>query len=451
MDEAHRTTHERTGRAGVVTETEDLAARVRTLLKKCCRMCGPGAAHACERDPPAPFPMADSPGDLDPIGPLDARVQADVTAMSGQRAAPTNRVRLLRDGADTFTAMLELIDAAQTEILLENYIFRADAVGYGYSQALTSRARSGLDVRILHDPFGDPLSLLPLHFMFWGSSARLSMYNPPRPTRPYLRAWRDHRKLLVQDRARFVAGGLCVADVWVGNCVRQCTWRDSAVLVEGSAAAPAADAFDRLWRNGFALTWRRWKSRRLPPPAVSAGEIPVRVLADEPGQRCTEPALIAVINAAQAEVLITNQYAVPTPELTEALVAACGRGVRVELIVPPLGRPWFVGVASEHRVGRLLEAGLRIWRWTGAMMHAKTVVVDRRWSLVGSTNLDWLSLRRNAELNVEIHGSTVGTQMAEMFAADRALCTSFSLSDWHARPAARRALTWLMAQADPLM
>ncbi|MEZ5318105.1 MAG: phosphatidylserine/phosphatidylglycerophosphate/cardiolipin synthase family protein [Vicinamibacterales bacterium] len=422
------------------------------MLKQCCRMCGPGRAHACERESVTPFPIVESPGALDPAGPLDPRVQAELTELSGAPLTHANRVRLLRDGADTYTAMLELIESARTEILLENYIFRADAVGYGYSEALTARARDGVDVRILHDPFGDLLSLLPLHLHFRRSAARLSMYNPPRPTRRYLRAWRDHRKLLVQDRARLVAGGLCVADVWVGNCVRQCTWRDSAVLVEGAAAEQAADAFDEAWRDAFALTWRRWKGRQVPvQPAHGAGEVPIRVLADDPGRRCTEQALVVALNAAQFEVLVTNQYCVPTPRLTEAFIAAARRGVHVEIIVPPLGRPWFVGMATEHRLGRLLEAGVVAWRWTGAMMHAKTVVVDRRWSLIGSTNLDWLSLRRNAELNVEIHGGYVGEQMADMFATDRTFCAPFSLRQWRERPPARRAFTWALAHVDPVM
>ncbi len=435
---------------GLTESPADLAARVRALLKQCCRMCVPGHEHACERRTAIPFEAVDAPGRLDPIGPLDPRLQARLTQASGRPLTRTNRVRLLRDGADTFTAMLELIENAETELLLENYIIRADAAGRAFGAALTTRAQASVDVRILHDPFGDPLSLLPLHLQFWGSPARLSIYNPPRPTPAYLRAWRDHRKLIVQDRARLVAGGLCVADVWLGNCVRQCTWRDSAVLVEGGAAAHAAEEFDRLWQDAFALTWRR-RTARPPPPPIAAGDVPVRVLADEPGRRCTEQALVAAIDAAQSEVLITNQYAVPTPPLTDALVAAGRRGVDVQVILPPASRPFFVGFATEHRLGRLLEAGLKVWHWNGVMMHAKTVVIDRCWSLVGSTNWDWLSLRRNAEIDIEIHGSRVGEQMAEMFAVDRVDCTSFSLREWHDRSQLRRVFMRLVALADPLM
>lgn len=313
----------------------DPAAHVRALLKQCCRMCVPGQ-HACDQRAEMPFETVESPGRLDPIGPLDTRLQERLTQASGRPLTRTNRVRLLRDGADTFTAMLALIEHADAEILLENYIIRADSVGRAFGDALTTRAQRGVDVRILHDPFGDPLSLLALHMQFWRSPARLSVYNPPRPTRRYLRAWRDHRKLIVQDRTRFVAGGLCVADVWLGNCVRNCTWRDSAVLVEGGAAPHAAEEFDRLWHDAFALTWRR-RTAKPPPslPPVVAGDVPVRVLADEPGKRCTEQALVAAINAAQSEVLVTNQYAVPTPPLADALVAAGRRHVDVQLILPP--------------------------------------------------------------------------------------------------------------------
>lgn len=436
----------------LVTGPSDSDGRVRALLKQCCRMCGPGHEHACERTTRSPFESVVDPGRLDPVGPLDPGLQADLTRVSGRALTRTNRVRLLRDGAETFTAMLELIERAETELLLENYMLRADAVGHAFVRALARRAREGLSVRILHDPFGDPFSLLPLHMQLRRSSAWMGLYNPPRPTPRYLRTWRDHRKLLVQDRTRLVAGGLCVADIWLGNCVRQCTWRDSAVLVEGAAARDAAEEFDRAWQDGFAPTWRR---RPAPPPPLTppstAGNVPVRVLADEPGRRCTEHALVAAIDAARSEVLITNQYAVPSPRLTDALVTAGRRGVDVQLIVPPTSHPFCVGLATEHRLGRLLAGGTTVWHWTGAMMHAKTVVVDRHWSVIGSTNLDWLSLRRNTELNVEIHGSRMGEQMAEMFAADRMTCVPFVQSDWHGRSTARRVVTRLAALADPLM
>lgn len=166
------------GELDLTESTAELAARVRALLKQCCQMCAPGQEHACERRTTIRFEAVESPGRLDPIGPLDPRLQARLTQVSGRPLTRTNRVRLLRDGADTFTAMLELIEHAETELLIENYIIRADAVGRAFGEAFKTRARVGVDVRILHDPFGDPLSLLSLHLQFWGSRARMSVYPP---------------------------------------------------------------------------------------------------------------------------------------------------------------------------------------------------------------------------------------------------------------------------------
>lgn len=90
---------------------------------------------------------------------------------------------------------------------------------------------------------------------------------------------------------------------------------------------------------------------------------------------------------------------------------------------------------------------MKAWRWKGPMIHAKTAVVDRCWSLIGSSNLDPLSLRRNRELNVEIHGTAAGEQMAEVFARDRADSTPLTYDDWRRRPVVRRILGGLTALA----
>jgi cardiolipin synthase len=95
---------------------------------------------ACERRTAVSFEAVESPGRLDATGPLDPRLQARLTQVSGRPLTRTNRVRLLRDGADTFTAMLEMIEHAETEVLLENYIIRADAVGRAYGEALTTQS-----------------------------------------------------------------------------------------------------------------------------------------------------------------------------------------------------------------------------------------------------------------------------------------------------------------------
>jgi phosphatidylserine/phosphatidylglycerophosphate/cardiolipin synthase-like enzyme len=400
------------------------------------------------------LPPVAAPGSLLPVGPLAPAAQARLEEITGRRLHGRNRVRILSDGVQSYTAMLDLVQAARHRVLFENFIFRDDAVGGAFAAVLRRRAEDGVDVRVLHDPFGSLMSLrAPIGFRFRRSAAQVRVYNPPRPTPAFFRDGRDHRKLIVQDRDRLVAGGMCLADVWSGNCVRHCTWRDTAVLVEGDVAGEAGVEFGRMWTKAVSLTpQKRGRAGRpqvdpsSPPPsrvepALCTGEVPVRIVAGEPGARRLERALLVVFEAARREILITNPYLVPPARLLDRLTAAARRGVRVELMVPRHNNHRWAGLASEHLMGTLLEAGVRVWRWQGPMIHAKTVVVDRCWSLVGSSNLDGLSLRQNAEFDLAIHGTAVGEQLAAVFARDCTGSTPFRQESWRARGANRRWLS----------
>lgn len=404
-------------------------------------MCAPGHAHMCDTQPSHSYAQIDTPGDMPMTGPLSAPVTAALTQIAGRVLTRNNMVQLLTDGTQSYSAMFDLISEAKSEILFENFIFRADHAGRAFAAALLDRARDGMAVRVLYDPFGSLMTLRrPVGRVFRGSAVDVRLYNPPRPTKAFLRLGRDHRKIVVQDRERFVAGGLCIADVWAGNCVTQCTWRDAAILVEGEAAADAAEEFTDMWqrtgstgpvRAPSAGTLMRSRNR-------GVGTVPVRVLGDMPGERRTERALITVFNAARSEILISNSYFLPTNQLVSALVAARARGVAVSILTPRYTNHHVVGMASHHALGALLHAGVRVWRWRGPMMHAKTVVVDHMWSLIGSTNLDALSLYRNAELNVEVHGSNTGQQMAQIFQRDCAQSSEYQYAEWQARSVWRK-------------
>lgn len=435
-------------------EVQDREAQTRALLKRCCGgHCNKGTTHECERRPAVRYSSVAEPGSLDAVGPLHPKVQSRLRRIAGRRETVDNRVQLLADGVQSYGAMLDLVESAKNEILFENFIFRSDAVGTAFAGVLRERSASGAEVRVLHDPFGSLMSRrLPIGFRFHGSAARVRAYNPPRPTPAFFRWGRDHRKLVIQDRARLVTGGMCLADVWLGNCVERCTWRDSAVEAEGGVAAEAAAEFDRMWDRGISFTPGRPNPRSpgglwvCPDQPADGGAVPVRLWTDEPGERRIERMLVEVIESANREVLVTNPYFLPTHEIARALRDAAGRGVEVQVVVPGTNNHRIVGLSAEHGFGTLLAAGVRVWRWRGPMIHAKTAVVDRAWSFVGSSNLDALSLRRNAELNLEIHGSRFAEQVADLFLRDVEGSTSYQRADWNARSPGRRWLTRLMAR-----
>lgn len=402
----------------------DPDVRAAALLSACCGRSAARGRCGCPADGTPRYGAVEHPGELGAAGPLAAPVLAELARIAGGAPTP-NRVRLLLDGTQSYAAMLSLIDGARERIRFENFIFRADAAGHAFAAALQRRAEEGVDVRVLHDPFGSLMSRrAPIGLRFRRSPVQVRVYNPPRLSRAFLRDGRDHRKLVAADGAVAVVGGMCLADVWIGNCVSRCTWRDSAVEVEGPAAEALEREFDGLWARGRSFTRRpaapasRRPKRGDARVARAHGRVPVRVLADRPGERRVERALVVVLDAAEREVFLTTPYLVPTAAVCGALCRAAARGVAVEVLVPAHNNHRVVALTMTRALRVLLRAGVVVRLWQGPLVHAKTVVVDGRWSLLGSSNLDPLSLVRNAELNLEIHGGAFGEQLRETFARD---------------------------------
>lgn len=105
-----------------ICSVERTADRVRALLKHCCRGdCIEQPGHACERAPYRVYETVRAPGAIEPLGPLGARVQADLEEIVGRPPRGNNAVQLLLDGTQSYAAMLELVQSAEEEILFENF------------------------------------------------------------------------------------------------------------------------------------------------------------------------------------------------------------------------------------------------------------------------------------------------------------------------------------------
>ena len=112
----------------------------------------------------------------------------------------------------------------------------------------------------------------------------------------------------------------------------------------------------------------------------------------------------------------------------------------VRLLLPGSNNHPLAGAAARHVYASLLDAGVGIWEWDGVMLHAKTAVVDGEVTLIGSSNLDPLSMRRNYELNLVVADAATGAAMREMFAADLREATRIDPEAWSRRSAWQRVL-----------
>jgi len=341
-------------------------------------------------------------------------------------ASSGNRVALLRNGPATFSTMLELIETAEKTVSLEGYIFRDDEVGKQFAGALMGAAQRGVKVRLLVDWVGRMGTPSSFFRAIGRGGVDVQLFNPPGFRRWLGLVPRDHRKLLVVDDRAGVTGGIGIGREWKTGVLtrRRAPWRDTAVLIEGAAAGDMTQAFDRMWRRARGKE-RRGSHRHLTRPARSTHLDPsvdppalVGIIEGEPGRFRISRALQIQAVSAERSIWIASAYFMPSASEVEALTGAARDGVDVRVLVPSrYDHPW-IRLATRHFYRRLLRNGVRIWEWRGEMMHAKSSVVDGRWTRIGSTDYNPLGIAINFELDAVIEDRVLGAQAEAMFLED---------------------------------
>ena len=345
---------------------------------------------------------------------LSQSVASAINRAAGGRPIPGNHVQLLIDGPDTYAAMLELIARASRWIHFENYIIRSDAEGWRFAEALAARAREGIRVRVLYDGIGSMFTSRKLWRFLRQAGAEVRSFHPLRPLYLVTNFSRDHRKLVVADGAGAVLGGLCIGCEWTGDTDKIRPWRDTAVRIGGPASAVLDQAFARIWSvAGRALPDEEAAGRVMPE-----GDGEVRVIMGEPGRERAFRVIELLAAGSVERLWITDAYLVAPPRLFQALSDAARDGVDVRMLVP--GSSDLPMIRNLSRIGyrELLRSGVRIYEWDGPMLHAKTVVADRRWVRIGSSNLNPSSLIGNYELDVLVDDPTLADAMERQFRLD---------------------------------
>lgn len=352
-------------------------------------------------------------------------------------------VTVLRDGGETYPAMLEALAAAQESISFETYILAADGTGDRFKDVLVERARAGVAVRVIYDAVGS--FGLPGSFVndLRAAGAEVIDYNPIAPWRRKMRlSHRDHRKVIVVDNQVAFTGGLNIANDYASIEQGGVGWHDMHCRVRGPIVLDLARMFRR--------TWMRCGGQKYAPipPSSSAkgvgGTAIVRLLDNTlRRQRATvRRAFLHVIKAARASVSIENAYFLPDRGVRRALARAVARGVDVRVVIPGHNDVKLMGWASNYIARALAKRGVKMLRWRGPMMHAKTAVVDGKWATIGSYNFDSQSRFQNLEVTVEILDPAVCTVLQRHFDSDVLVSDPFDESAWKRMGWWRRALAW---------
>ncbi|GAB4389605.1 MAG: phospholipase D-like domain-containing protein [Thermodesulfovibrionales bacterium] len=343
-----------------------------------------------------------------------------------------NRVELLERGREAFGRIFDAVRRARRIVCLEFYIFRNDETGEELAGILKQKASQGVQVYILYDhlgSFGTPRR-------FWkdlrraGVKARAS--HAFRWTAPGRYQHRDHRKLVVVDGHTAFTGGLNIANEYRGLHIRKKEpWRDTGVMVKGPAASALMETFMKAW---VAFGGEPIEATTAEAPAE--GDLPVMPIFahSSRGRRGLRRLLYYSINHSAKSICLTTAYFTPSRRMIETLEAAVARGVSVRLLVPGISDVPAAYYAARAFFHRLLRAGVEIYEYQGMVLHAKTYIFDGVWSIAGSANLDFQSLRWNDEGNIGILDEDFAARMTAVFEEDVSKSLRITMEDWSRRP-----------------
>jgi cardiolipin synthase A/B len=349
-------------------------------------------------------------------------------------------VKLLQNGDAFYPAMLEAIRKAEDSVNFEVYIFEPDEIGRQFIDVFKERSRAGVEVRLLLDGFGGMKLKRRYREELRRAGVTVSRFRPP-SLRDLVRFYRrSHRRAIVIDGKIGFTGGAAISKKWKGNVTNSHEWRDSMTRVTGPMVGGIQSAFASNWVycTGEVIAGPRF----FPPLERGPGPCALSVISS-PSDALQPIRLlfwVSFINA-RYRLWICNSYFIPDQRLRAAVIERARAGVDVRVLVPGNHTDAVpVQAAGRSYYEELLAAGVRIFEYQPAMMHAKTAVIDGVWSIVGSANLDERSMELNEENVLGIGDPDFARSIEEGVVADLGRSREIQLEEWRKRSIFQRGL-----------
>lgn len=338
---------------------------------------------------------------------------------SGAFYSQDNSVAVYTEGHKKFNALFEEIENAKRSVHVMYYIVKKDSMGYALIDALTSKAKEGLEVRLLIDALGGRQISRKMLKPFTDAGGKFAFFFPPKLKYLTLKLnYRNHRKLVVIDGKIGYLGGFNVADEYMGRSKKFGNWRDTHLRLTGSCVQDL--------NARFLLDWRSASKEPLMLASaffneiIDEGSTGVQIVSCGPDSRRSEikRGYLKMISSAKNNIYIQTPYFVPDSSITESLKNAISSGVDVRIMIPSMPDHMFVYWATYSYVGDLLRHGARIFIYNNGFLHAKNICVDGEVASVGSANFDMRSFYLNFEVNAFIYDECEVCKLEDIFEKD---------------------------------
>lgn len=312
--------------------------------------------------------------------------------------------RFLSPGEEKLECMVEELKKAEHYIFLEYFIIEDGIMWSTILEILKQKVKEGVIVRIMYDDLGSVTTLsprFPKEMEKIGIETRV--FNPFRPSLDVFMNYRDHRKICVIDGNVGFTGGINIADEYINAYEKHGHWKDSSIVLKGDAVWNLTVLFLQLWANKKEEEYPDYQFYR--PKIHYPTDGYVQPFGDSPLDEdlVGETTYMNIINNAKNYVYISTPYLILDNEMITALSTAAQSGVDVRIVCPHIADKWFVHAVTRSNYLRLIKAGVHIYEYTPGFIHAKTIVSDDKYAIVGTTNFDFRSFYLHFECGVFLY------------------------------------------------
>ena len=379
----------------------------------------------------------------DPDFPLSSEIaeyRGIITLLLNNNKAPLttcNRIRVLNNGRDTFAAILRALRDAKETINLEYYIFENDRIGSKVAKILMEKARAGVEVRFIYDDVGS-----------WGLSPKFRRELrragvQVRCFQPVVFPWltsrinyRNHRKIIVVDGRVAFTGGINIADRYLVRRGKNGMWRDTHLQLEGESVAMLQTVFATDW---YFLNKKETLDgeKFFPSPAVLAvdDECAVQIATSGPDSdwAAIMQAFFSAITHAREHIYISSPYFLPNQAVLTALKVAALGGIDVRVMLPSRSDSKMVYWATRSYISELMEAGIKVYFYRRGFNHSKVIMIDGKFSSVGTANMDVRSFEDNFEVSAIIYDPHITRELESHFFEDLRHSSLLTPEKWDKR------------------
>ncbi|MED2039174.1 cardiolipin synthase [Bacillus wiedmannii] len=382
-----------------------------------------------------------------------------VQKFGGGPAADRTTTKLLTNGDQTFSEILQAIEQAKHHIHIQYYIYKSDEIGTKVRDALIKKAKSGVIVRFLYDGLGS--NTLRRRFLKPMKESGIEIVEFD----PIFSAWlletvnyRNHRKIVIVDGEIGFTGGLNVGDEYLGRSKKFPIWRDSHLKIEGKALYKLQAIFLEDWLYASSglntYSWDQFINRQyFPGKEISSAEGAVQIVASGPSSddKSIRNTLLAVMGSAKKSIWIATPYFIPDQETLTLLRLSAISGIDVRILYPGKSDSIISDQASQSYFTPLLKAGASIYSYKDGFMHAKIVLVDDKIATIGTANMDVRSFELNYELISVLYESETVHDIKHDFEDDFKHSTEIKWNAFQKRSIKKRILESFMRLISPLL